>query len=143
MGNLVAYLFAKRYFYEEGDAKKGSRVFQQKNCALCHEQRRKQTGAPELTLSTERFSPITMSAAMWQHGRAMLEATQREKVAWPELKPSEMLDLIAYLNSRLVTRMALHKKIAQRTFIIDDLFQTHLGLRSRPEDGERLGGGHR
>jgi len=106
MGNLVAYLFAKRYFNQEGNAAKGARIFQSKNCVLCHEQRRQQIGALDLTLSTERFSPITMSAAMWRHGRAMLEATQREKLAWPELKPSEMLDLITYLNSRLVNRLA-------------------------------------
>ena len=48
MGNLVAYLFAKRYFYEEGDPGKGSRLFQTKSCAVCHEQRRKQVGAPDL-----------------------------------------------------------------------------------------------
>jgi cytochrome c2 len=106
MANLVAYLFAKRHYYEQGDVVKGGRLFQSKNCASCHDQRRKQTGAPDLSLATERFSPITMSAAVWRHGRAMLEMTQREKLSWPELKPSEMLDLIAYLNSRLVTRVA-------------------------------------
>jgi mono/diheme cytochrome c family protein len=106
IGNLVAYLFAKRYFYEQGDAGKGGRLFQSKNCALCHEQQRKQIGAPDLTLSTERFSPITMSAATWRHGPAMFTMTQREKLSWSELKPSEMLDLITYLNSRLVSRVA-------------------------------------
>ena len=106
MGNLVAYLFAKRYFYEEGDPGKGSRLFQTKSCAGCHEQRRKQVGAPDLTLSTERFSPVTISAAIWRHGPAMFEVAQREKLPWPQFKPSEMLDLITYLNSRLVHRVA-------------------------------------
>jgi len=106
MSNLVAYLFAQRYFYEEGNAGRGARLFQTKNCAVCHEQRRKQTGAPDLTVSTERYSPITMSAAIWRHGPAMNEAVDREKLPWPELKASEMADLITYLNSRIVRRIA-------------------------------------
>jgi hypothetical protein len=106
MSNLVAYLFAQRYFYEEGNAGRGARLFQTKNCAVCHEQRRQQTGAPDLTVSAERYSPITMSAAIWRHGPAMNEALDREKLPWPELKASEMADLITYLNSRLVRRIA-------------------------------------
>jgi cytochrome c2 len=106
MRNLVAYLFAQRYFYEEGNVKKGAAVYQQKNCALCHEQRRNQTGAPDLTMSTERYSPITMSAAIWRHGPAMLEKMRHENLSWPELNAAEMADLITYLNSRLVPRVA-------------------------------------
>jgi mono/diheme cytochrome c family protein len=106
MRNLVAYLFAQRYFYEEGSVKKGAAVYEQKNCALCHEQRRKQTGAPDLTISTERYSPITMSAAIWRHGPTMLEKMRHENLAWPELNATEMADLITYLNTRLVPRLA-------------------------------------
>jgi mono/diheme cytochrome c family protein len=86
--------------------KKGAAVYQQKNCALCHEQRRNQTGAPDLTMSTERYSPITMSAAIWRHGPAMLEKMRHESLIWPELNATEMADLITYLNSRLVPRIA-------------------------------------
>jgi cytochrome c2 len=106
MKNLVAYLFAQRYFYEEGKVSNGARLFQTKNCVTCHEQRRKQTGAPDLTAATERYSPITMSAAIWRHGPAMNEALDREKLSWPVLNASEMADLISYLNSRLIRRVA-------------------------------------
>jgi len=108
MSNLIAYLFAQRYFYEPGKAERGALVFQKKNCALCHEQRRNQTGAPDLTLSSERYSPITMSAAVWRHGPDMFKTIERENLSWPELKPSEMADLITYLNSRLIARIARH-----------------------------------
>ena len=106
MSNLVAYLFAQKYFNEEGNIERGARVFESKNCVVCHELRRTQTGAPDLRLSAERYSPITISAAVWQHGRAMLRATERENLSWPEFKASEMSDLIAYLNSRLISRIA-------------------------------------
>jgi cytochrome c2 len=106
MSNLVAYLFAQQYFYEEGDVKRGAQVFQTKNCASCHEQRRKQTGAPDLRLATERYSPITMAAAIWRHGPAMFQTIERERLSWPELSASEMSNLITYLNSRLIPRVA-------------------------------------
>jgi cytochrome c2 len=106
MSNVVAYLFAQRYFYEEGNIQRGAVVFQTKNCVVCHERRRPQTGAPDLTVSTERYSPITMATAIWKHGPAMLETIEREKLPWPELKSSEMTDLISYLNSRLVPFVA-------------------------------------
>jgi cytochrome c2 len=106
MSNLVAYLFAQRYFDEEGDIERGALVFQTKNCILCHEQRRKQTGAPDLTLAPERYSPITISASVWRHGPEMLEMMDQQKLSWPEFTGPEMSDLISFLNSRLVSRIA-------------------------------------
>jgi cytochrome c551/c552 len=106
MSNLIAYLFAQRYFYEPGKAESGALLCHKKNCVVCHEQRRNQTSAPDLTMSTERYSPITMSAAVWRHGPEMFKTIERQKLSWPELKPAEMADLITYLNSRLVARIA-------------------------------------
>ncbi len=110
MGNLIAYLFAQRYFDEEGNAARGAQVFDEKNCKSCHEQRRLETRAPDLTVATERYSPITLSASVWRHGPAMLEAIKEKELAWPEFSGSEMSDLIAYLNSRLVPRIATAKE---------------------------------
>jgi cytochrome c2 len=106
LSNLVAYLFARRYFDEEGNVERGARIFKTKNCVVCHEYQRPQTGAPDLTLGTERFSTITISAAVWRHGPSMLRASQQQKLPWPELKASEMADLISFLNSRLISRIA-------------------------------------
>ena len=106
MSNLLAYLFLQRYIDEAGNVERGARLFEAKNCIVCHENRRKETGAPDLTLGTERYSPITISSAVWRHGPAMLQASQKEKLSWPELKPSELADLVAFMNSRLVSRIA-------------------------------------
>jgi len=106
MSNLVAYLFMQRYFDEPGNIERGARVFESKNCVVCHEHRRKETGAPDLTQATERYSPITIAAAVWRHGPSMLKATERQNLSWPELKPAEMADLISFLNSRLIRRVA-------------------------------------
>ena len=106
MSNLVAYLFSQRYFYEEGDIERGARVFESKNCIECHQLRRQETGAPDLAMATERYSPITMAAAVWRHGLMMSRKMKEKEIEWPEFSAAEMSDLIAFLNNRLILRRA-------------------------------------
>lgn len=106
MADLVAFLFSQRYFFEPGDPGRGKNVYEDKNCALCHEVRRLQTGAPDLTRPMEAFSPIVLTSAAWQHGISMSRSMKQQGVAWPEFKGREMADLIAFLNSRLIVRVA-------------------------------------
>jgi cytochrome c2 len=106
MRNLIAFLFAQRFFFEPGDAAKGKKVYEAKSCANCHEMRRTQTGAPDLTQATEVFSPITLTASIWRHGPPMLKAMKQQNIEWPEFEKSEMTDLIAWLNSRIMTKIA-------------------------------------
>ena len=102
MSNLIALLFAQSYFFERGDSIHGRYIFQSKGCADCHEQRRKETGAPDLSQAPEAYSPITMTSAIWSHGPAMLQTMRHNRRSWPQFQGSEMADLIAYLNSRLL-----------------------------------------
>jgi cytochrome c2 len=110
MSNLVAYLFARRYSEQEGDARRGSMVYQSKGCATCHENERgKNAVAPDLKTATERYSAITVSASVFRHGPAMLETMQKRNIKWPQFTTAEMQDLIGFLNSRLVRRVAGHE----------------------------------
>jgi cytochrome c2 len=106
MSNLVAFLFAQSYFFERGDSIHGRYVFESKGCANCHEQRRKETGAPDLSQALEAYSPITMTSAIWNHGPAMLQTMRQNRGSWSQFQGSEMADLIAYLNSRLLPSIA-------------------------------------
>ena len=106
MADLVAFLFSQRYFFEPGDAQRGKKVYEDKNCELCHDVRRPQTGAPDLAKSMEAFSPIVLTAAAWQHGIPMMQAMKQQGVDWPQFKGREMADLIAFLNSRVIVRVA-------------------------------------
>jgi len=110
MSNLVAYLFTRRYFDQEGNPARGARVFQSKGCASCHDRRRREIGAPDLTASTERYSPVTLAASLFRHGPAMLETMRRQNAKWPQFTTAEMQDLIGFLNSRLVSLTASTRK---------------------------------
>jgi len=102
MANLVAYLFTQRYFDQEGNPGRGARVFESKGCASCHDRRQHETGAPDLTKSTERYSPVTVAASLFRHGPSMLETMRSRNEKWPQFTTAEMQDLIGFLNSRLV-----------------------------------------
>jgi cytochrome c2 len=106
MADLVAFLFSQRYFFQPGDSEKGKKVYESKNCALCHDVRRAQTGAPDLTKTMEAYSPIVLTSAAWQHGSTMIRTMKQQQIEWPEFHGREMADLIAFLNSRLIIRVA-------------------------------------
>jgi cytochrome c2 len=105
MGDLIAFLFSQRYFFEQGNVPRGRALFEAKGCAGCHEIRRRETGAPDLSQSTEVYSPITLTSAAWRHGPSMLATMREQHIPWPEFQGAEMADLISYLNSRLVLRI--------------------------------------
>jgi cytochrome c551/c552 len=94
MRDLLSYLWARQFFEDAGDARRGKRVFTAKRCVTCHGGT--SVDAPKLTGS---FTGITMASALWHHGPKMLEKMQSQGVRWPRFDGREMSDLIAYLNS--------------------------------------------
>ena len=106
MRNVIAFLFSQRYFFEAGNVKRGQKVYESKNCITCHEMKRLETKAPDLTHATEAYSPITLTASAWRHGPEMLRVMKQQKIEWPEFEKTEMADLIAYLNSRILKQLA-------------------------------------
>lgn len=94
MSDLLAYLFQKRLFDERGDARRGGRVYKDRNCGACHGAGE----APDLAQFRGRFSPLFATSAVWKHGFQMLEGLEKRRMKWPSLTGTEMADLIAYLN---------------------------------------------
>lgn len=99
-GDLVAFLFTLNYFDPAGDLNAGRRLFEQKRCITCH-----QVGGvggvvgPNLDHLSRFGSPILAAAAMWNHGPAMAETMQVRGIARPTFTGSELIDLLAYLES--------------------------------------------
>ena len=99
-GDLAGYLYTLSYFDRRADVAAGRRLFTEKRCVACH--RLGSAGGtvgPALDGLTPIASPISVAAAMWNHGPRMAELMEREKIARPTFKPSELGDLIAYVNS--------------------------------------------
>jgi len=97
MRQILAYVWARQYFRGDGDAERGKRVFTEKNCATCHNDRA--SGAPPLGKGKDAYSDITMVAALWEHGPRMLDLMSEKKLGWPRFTAQQMSDLIAYLNT--------------------------------------------
>jgi len=98
MRPLIGYLWAKQFFYTQGDAGRGRKTFESKKCVVCHGD--PSSGAPALGKPSEPYSAISMVSVLWRHGPAMLQRMQDKHISWPQLTQSEMANLIAYLNSR-------------------------------------------
>jgi mono/diheme cytochrome c family protein len=97
MADLIAYLFAERYFEAGGNSAQGRRVFDVKGCASCHAPSGKGVG-PALASWRGKVSPIALATAMWNHGPVMLERMREEQLPWPYFRPGEMADLMEFLN---------------------------------------------
>lgn len=100
-GNLLAFLYTTSYFDPPGDLETGSRLFARKNCILCHQVRG--VGGvvgPDLDLVARYGSPISIAAAMWNHGPSMAEAMRERGIGRPGFTGSELLDLLSWLQSQ-------------------------------------------
>ena len=98
MRQIIAYLWEKQSLGAAGNVERGKQAFEDKNCALCHNDPK--SGAPQLGKGKLAYSPITMVSVLWKHGPTMLEQMRQKKVPWPNLSPSELSDVTAYLNAR-------------------------------------------
>lgn len=97
MRQILGHVWMRQYLQGGGNAGRGKKVFEDKQCASCHNAG--SGGAPKLAKGKDAYSDITMVSALWQHGPKMLDAMAQKKVDWPRFTTAQMADLIAYLNS--------------------------------------------
>jgi mono/diheme cytochrome c family protein len=100
MADLVAYLYAVRYFAEPGSVQNGWAVATYKGCLVCHGLRGER-GKPASDLGRAKGldSPAGVLAALWNHAVVTPKAPSGQKTPWPEFRPEEMADLAAALQS--------------------------------------------
>jgi cytochrome c2 len=100
MADLVAYLYAVRYFAEPGDPRKGRELLATRGCLTCHSLEGKGgAAAPDLARARGLDSPAGVVAALWSHSVAGAERPPGSRPTWPELRPGEMADLMAFLQT--------------------------------------------
>ena len=100
MADIVAYLYAVRYFAEPGNPSHGKTLVKDKGCLRCHGVARERgKGAGDLAGTKGLESPAAVIAALWNHAVVPLPGPSGQKGVWPEFRPEEMADLVAWLQS--------------------------------------------
>jgi cytochrome c2 len=105
--DLIAYLAPATAGPEEGPVyalpgrpEVGRQLFAEKRCIQCHS-----VGGvggkvgPDLVERGVRQSPIEFATTIWNKAPKMAEAMRTRGIALPQLTPSEMADIVAYLYS--------------------------------------------
>ena len=99
MADLVAYLYAVRYFAEPGSVQNGAKVATARGCLTCHALHGERGKvASDLTRSKGLDSPAAAISALWNHS-LLTEDKAQPKVAWAQFSPEEMASLVAWLQS--------------------------------------------
>lgn len=100
--DIVAYLYSVRYFAEPGDIPNGPKVATSKGCLYCHAiggERGK--SASDLSRAKGLDSPAGVIAALWNHAVVTHKTPSGQPAPWPEFRPEEMADLVAWLQSQV------------------------------------------
>jgi mono/diheme cytochrome c family protein len=100
MADIVAFLYSVRYFAEPGNVSNGKAVANDKGCLRCHGAYRDRVKvASDLARAKGLESPAAVIAALWTHAVVAPPAPTAQKGTWPEFRPEEMVDLVAWLQS--------------------------------------------
>jgi mono/diheme cytochrome c family protein len=104
MADIVAYLYAVRYFAGPGDVGKGKMLAKDKGCLHCHGAARGSgKAAPDLATAKGLESPAAVITALWNHA-VVTPPGVGGKSAWPEFHAEEMADLVAWLQAAAKVR---------------------------------------
>jgi len=100
MTDLRAFLASLRYFEPAGSPLVGQLVFSERGCAACHGQTAEGTKtAPALRSGKEAYTTISFTVALWRHGPRMIDRTEELGITWPTLKPTDIGNLVSFLNA--------------------------------------------
>lgn len=100
LADILAYVLALGHQDRGGDPARGHTIFRQKGCSQCHDSQEEADDiAPVLAQLGADATPVSMAAAMWNHGDTMLDRMTEAGMSWPVFEDTEMVDLLAYLQS--------------------------------------------
>ena len=100
MADLVAFLASLRYYEPSGSPLMGEHVFAERGCAVCHGTKAEGSKvAPSLKAGAEAYTTVSFTAALWRHGPGMLKSSEENGVPWPTLQPTDIGELVSFLNA--------------------------------------------
>jgi mono/diheme cytochrome c family protein len=99
MLNLMGFLYYLRYLGEPGSVANGRKLIETKRCINCHSiDGVGGTLAPDFKTIPRYSAPLYMVQAMWNHGPAMSEVFQKNKMELPTLTGEDIVDIASYLK---------------------------------------------
>ncbi len=99
MASLLAFLYYLGSLDPPGDADRGALLFRQKGCQACHALGGRGGGVgPDLTSYSRYASPLFLTTALWNRGKAMAAAMEAKNVPRPSFQGSDIPDLLAYIR---------------------------------------------
>jgi mono/diheme cytochrome c family protein len=99
VSDLIAYLYSVRYLSAPGDVGRGRQLLTMKGCLDCHSVRGQGgKAAADLAAVKGLDSPAAIIAALWNHSFGLERVGDRGKT-WPELRPTDVADLAAFLRT--------------------------------------------
>ncbi len=100
MASLLAFLYYLGSLDPPGDADRGALLFRQKGCETCHALRGGGGSiGPDLTSYSRYASPLFLTTALWNRGKAMAAVMEAKNVPRPSFQGSDIPDLLAYIRS--------------------------------------------
>lgn len=93
MADLLAYLYLSAYSDKPGNAVVGKKLFEIKKCLGCH--------VAEASARRGSTPALNLVASMWNHLAGMGKG--KAETPFPQIKPGEMKDLVAYLETNHLT----------------------------------------
>ncbi len=98
--DLLAMLYASRFFEKAGDAARGKELFIEKSCGRCHGVTvAVNPKARPLNQWQGLADPVALVSANWNHSSDMWDEISRRKFRWPTLNAQEMTDLVVYIRT--------------------------------------------
>lgn len=100
MASLLSFLYYLGSLDPPGDPATGARLFRSKQCQTCHA-----LGGvggkhgPKLDGYGRYASPLYLTAALWNHGKAMAGVMEALHVPRPTFEKNDIADLLAYIRT--------------------------------------------
>jgi molybdopterin-containing oxidoreductase family membrane subunit len=99
MASLLSFLYYLGALDPPGNAAVGARLFAEKRCEQCHRVGGKGgTVGPGLDGYSRHASPLFLTTALWNRGRPMALAMERQGIARQSFQGSDIADLFAYIR---------------------------------------------
>jgi mono/diheme cytochrome c family protein len=98
--DLMAYFASLRFFEPAGDAARGVKLVQSKNCVQCHAVAGVGSGVARPMHQWDSVSdPVSLVQRMWNHAPQMRKAQADRRFKWQSLSAQDLSDILVYVRS--------------------------------------------